>query len=184
MYKPSFTYQTAYSDVCKTYHTILVSTTIFLKVKPRSSKRVEDINKLEIKTLIYVICISLFTLYNFITIKQTFLKLSYIDITIIIIIIIWHYNALWVFPFSATSLQVLLSLAVSFQFLPSQPGLSKFYPQLFPSNFLFSAFLSHPRHPIAFAVLLFLLVQLPQVSKLIASQLVMLGPFFVYGPDI
>jgi hypothetical protein len=30
---------------------------------------------------------------------------------------IWHYNPLWVFTFSANSLQVLLSLAVSFQFL-------------------------------------------------------------------
>jgi hypothetical protein len=37
-------------------------------------------------------------------------------IIIIIIIIIWHYNPLWVFAFSAKSLQVLLSLAVSFQF--------------------------------------------------------------------
>ena len=35
----------------------------------------------------------------------------------IIIIIIWHYNPLWVFAFSAKSLPVLLSLAVSFQFL-------------------------------------------------------------------
>ena len=34
-----------------------------------------------------------------------------------IIIIIWHYNPLWVFAFSAESLQVLLSLAVLFQFL-------------------------------------------------------------------
>jgi len=34
-----------------------------------------------------------------------------------IIIIIWHYNPLWVFAFSAKSLQVLLSLAASFQFL-------------------------------------------------------------------
>jgi len=40
-----------------------------------------------------------------------------IIIIIIIVIIIWHYNPLWVFPFSAKSLQVLLSLAVSFQFL-------------------------------------------------------------------
>jgi hypothetical protein len=31
--------------------------------------------------------------------------------------IIWHYILLWVFAFSARSLQVLLSLAVSFQFL-------------------------------------------------------------------
>ena len=37
-------------------------------------------------------------------------------------IIIWHYNPLWVFAFSAKSLHVLLSLAVSFQF---------FYFQLF-----------------------------------------------------
>jgi len=37
-------------------------------------------------------------------------------IIIIIIIIIWHYNPLWVFTFSAKSLRVLLSLAVSFQF--------------------------------------------------------------------
>jgi len=29
----------------------------------------------------------------------------------------WHYNPLWVFAFSANSLQVLLSLAASFQFL-------------------------------------------------------------------
>ena len=34
-----------------------------------------------------------------------------------IIIIICHYNPLWVFAFSAKSLQVLLSSAVSFQFL-------------------------------------------------------------------
>ena len=33
------------------------------------------------------------------------------------IIIIWHHSALWVFAFSAKSLQVLLPLAVSFQFL-------------------------------------------------------------------
>ena len=32
------------------------------------------------------------------------------------VIIIWHYNPLWVFALSAKSLQVLLSLAVSFQF--------------------------------------------------------------------
>jgi hypothetical protein len=37
-------------------------------------------------------------------------------IIIIIIIIIWHDNPLWFFAFSAKSLQVLLSLAVSFQF--------------------------------------------------------------------
>ena len=37
-------------------------------------------------------------------------------IIIIIIIIIWHYDPLWVFAFSANSLQVLLSLAASFQF--------------------------------------------------------------------
>ena len=34
-----------------------------------------------------------------------------------IIIIIWHYNPLWVFAFSAKFLQVLLSLAIFFQFL-------------------------------------------------------------------
>ena len=34
-------------------------------------------------------------------------------------IIIWHYNPLWVFALSAKSLQVLLSLAISFQFLSS-----------------------------------------------------------------
>jgi len=33
------------------------------------------------------------------------------------IIIIWHYNPLWVFAFPAKSLQVLLSLATYFQFL-------------------------------------------------------------------
>ena len=38
-------------------------------------------------------------------------------IIIIIIVTIWHYNPLWVFAFSAKSLQVLLSLAASFQFL-------------------------------------------------------------------
>src|SRR5215469_7504671 len=37
-------------------------------------------------------------------------------VIIIIIIIIWHYNPSWVFAFSARSLQVLLSLAISFQF--------------------------------------------------------------------
>ena len=35
---------------------------------------------------------------------------------IIIIIFIWHYSPLWVFAFSARSLQVPLSFAVSFQF--------------------------------------------------------------------
>ena len=35
----------------------------------------------------------------------------------LIIIIIWHYNPFWVFAFSTKSLQVLLSLAVSFLFL-------------------------------------------------------------------
>ena len=35
----------------------------------------------------------------------------------IILIIIWHYNFLWVFAFSAKSLHFLLSLAASFQFL-------------------------------------------------------------------
>jgi hypothetical protein len=41
------------------------------------------------------------------------------DFIIIIIttITIWHYNTLWLFAFSAKSLQVLLSLAASFQFL-------------------------------------------------------------------
>ena len=43
-------------------------------------------------------------------------------IIIIIITTIWHYRPLWVFAFSARSLQVLLSLAVSIQF---------FYLQLF-----------------------------------------------------
>jgi hypothetical protein len=38
-------------------------------------------------------------------------------IIIIITTTIWHYNPMWVFAFSAKSLQVLLSLAVSFQFL-------------------------------------------------------------------
>ena len=37
-------------------------------------------------------------------------------LVIIIIITIWHYNPLWVFSFSAKSLQVLLSVAASFQF--------------------------------------------------------------------
>jgi len=40
-----------------------------------------------------------------------------LHINIIITIIIWHYNPSWVFAFSAKSLQVLLSLAASFQFL-------------------------------------------------------------------
>ena len=46
-------------------------------------------------------------------------KLNYIsrDIFRNIILIIWHYNTLWVFSFSAKSLQVLLPLAASFQFL-------------------------------------------------------------------
>jgi len=35
----------------------------------------------------------------------------------LIIIIIWHYHPLWVLAFSAKSLQVHLSLALSFQFL-------------------------------------------------------------------
>jgi hypothetical protein len=37
----------------------------------------------------------------------------------IIIIIIWHYNPLWGFTFSAKSFQVILSLDLSFQFLTS-----------------------------------------------------------------
>jgi len=37
-------------------------------------------------------------------------------VIIIIIIIIWHYNPLWVFVSSTKSLKVLLSVAVSFQF--------------------------------------------------------------------
>ena len=45
------------------------------------------------------------------------LYIIYIYIYIIIIIIIWHYSPLWVFAFSAKSLQVRLSLATSFQFL-------------------------------------------------------------------
>ena len=36
---------------------------------------------------------------------------------VIIIIIVWHYNHLWPLAFSAKSLQILLSLAASFQFL-------------------------------------------------------------------
>jgi len=42
---------------------------------------------------------------------------NYYHLRCIIIIIIWHYNPLWVFAFSAKSLKVLLSLAVSSQFL-------------------------------------------------------------------
>ena len=38
-------------------------------------------------------------------------------VVVVIIIIIWHYNPLWVFAFSVRSLQVLLSLAVSFHVL-------------------------------------------------------------------
>ena len=55
------------------------------------------------------------------------------------IIVTWHYNPLWVFAFSAKSLQVLLSLAVSFQIL-------------------LSAFLDLPWHPLAIVVLVFVLV--------------------------
>jgi len=39
------------------------------------------------------------------------------ELSYFIIVIICHYNALWVFAFSAKSLQVLLFLAASFQFL-------------------------------------------------------------------
>jgi len=53
---------------------------------------------------------------NITKIKESVDTLSQI-IIINIIIIILHYNPLWVFAFSAKSLQVLLSLAVSFQFL-------------------------------------------------------------------
>ena len=42
---------------------------------------------------------------------------GYVTEPLIIVIIIWHYNLLWVFAFSAKSLQALLSLAISFQFL-------------------------------------------------------------------
>jgi len=56
--------------------------------------------------------------------KRPITKLLYFYITLFtlllsysIIIIIWHYNPLWVFTFSAKSLQVLLSLSASFQFL-------------------------------------------------------------------
>jgi len=47
------------------------------------------------------------------------LKLTPAGSNRIIIIIIWHYNPLWIFAFSAKSLQVLLPLAASFQFLTS-----------------------------------------------------------------
>jgi len=46
-----------------------------------------------------------------------FLSLVTTHCSVIIIIIIWHYNPVWVFAFSAKSLQVLLSLAISFRFL-------------------------------------------------------------------
>ena len=54
--------------------------------------------------------------YRLVSIVSVY-SLDIITIIIIIIIIIWHYNLLWVFAFSAKSLQVLPSLAVSFQFL-------------------------------------------------------------------
>ena len=45
-----------------------------------------------------------------------FIAVSYHRALNIKIIVIWRYNPLWVFAFSAKSLQVLLPLAVSFQF--------------------------------------------------------------------
>ena len=68
---------------------------------------------------------------------QTDSDTNNIKYSIIIIIIIWHYNPLWVFVFPAKSLQVLLPLAVSFQFLPP-------------------ALLNLPWHPLAIVVLVFL----------------------------
>ena len=50
-----------------------------------------------------------------------FHEIRNLSISKIIIIIIWHYNPLWVFAFSAKSLQVLLSLAVSFQLFLDLP---------------------------------------------------------------
>jgi hypothetical protein len=48
--------------------------------------------------------------------EENLLYYFIIIIIIIIIVIIWHYNPLCVSAFSARSLQVLLSLAISFQF--------------------------------------------------------------------
>jgi len=47
-YKQSCRYKTACTDVCKTYRTIPVYTTVFLKMNPR----VRNINKLKVKILI------------------------------------------------------------------------------------------------------------------------------------
>jgi len=54
---------------------------------------------------------------NYFLVRIRSLSLVHKQYKAIIIIIIWHYSPLWVFTFSAKSLQVLLSLAVSFQFL-------------------------------------------------------------------
>src|SRR5215469_7034990 len=60
------------------------------------------------------VCTSL--LYIQITTPTCFGYFRLSSCSIIIIIIIWHYNPLWGFAFSARSLHVLLSLAISFQF--------------------------------------------------------------------
>jgi len=54
---------------------------------------------------------------NYFLVRIRSLSLVHKQYKAIIIIIIWHYSPLWVFTFSAKSLQVLLSLAVSFPFL-------------------------------------------------------------------
>jgi len=82
----------------------------------------------------------------------------------IIIIIIWHYNPVWVFAFWAKSLQVLLSLAVSFQFLTF-------------SSFR-SSMTSSCHHCLG------LPTGLVPIGFQSNSVLVCLGPFFGYAPAI
>ena len=84
--------------------------------------QVGDLFKLNVKLWcqkVNVYCATCFALIKVIIryYKNTYIKIaSNCSCDWLSFIIIWHYNPLWVFAFSARSLQV-LSLAASFQFL-------------------------------------------------------------------
>jgi len=86
-------------------------------------------------------------------------------IIIIIIIIIWHYNPLCAFAFSAKSVQVLLSLAISFQFLTF--------------SFLRSSVISSCHHCLGLPTGL-----VPMGFQSNSFVVGLAGPFFEYAPAI
>ena len=97
--------------------------------------------QIESSTLVNSLCYSLVHICNLVWYLH--IRITSKNVTFWIIIIIWHYNPLWGFAFSTNSLQVLLSLAASFQFLA------------------FSFFLDLPWHLLAIVVLVYLLLWFP-----------------------